>query len=120
MSTMKYKATERYAMGWTDPRGTFGQGKFYTVFEAVAPKNKNLDTAATSVLRDLWLFTFGDAPVSHGAMCEHLDTDDDIFWVGHELWKRKQIEAITMRFPDRDETFSGYKLVREGESLGDN
>lgn len=113
MSTMKYKATERYAVGWSDIRGTFGQGKFYTVFEAVAPKNKNLDTAATSVLRDLWLFTFSDAPVSHGAMCEHLDTDDDIFWVGHELWRRNQIQAITMRFPDRDETFSGYILVKE-------
>ena len=77
-------------------------------------------TADTHVLRDLWLFTFGDAPVSHSAMCEHLDTDDDIFWVGHELWRRNQIQGVTMRFPDRDETFSGYALVREGESLGDN
>lgn len=105
----------RFSFGMTDPRGIFGgsQGKFFTVFEAVAPKNKDLEVTDTSVLRNLWLATFGDAPVSHGAMCEHLDTNDGIFWVGHELHRRKQIQAITMHFPDRDETFNGYALVRE-------
>lgn len=118
MSTLKYKVTERYAVGWTDPRGTFGRGTFYTIFEAVAPKNIEFSEVDTAVLRNLWLATFGDAPVSHGAMCEHLDTNDGIFWVAHELWKRKHVRAVSLRFPDRDEVFDGYKLV--GEGLGDN
>jgi len=67
----------------------------------------------TEVLRNLWLATFGDVPVSHDALREHHETEDDIFWVGHELNRRNQIEQIRLSFPDRDEIFFGYKLTKE-------
>lgn len=67
----------------------------------------------TEVLRNLWLATFGDVPVSHDALREHHETEDDIFWVGHELNRRNQIRQIELRFPDRTEIFHGYALTRE-------
>lgn len=105
----------RFSFGMTDPRGIFGgsQGGFFSIFDAAVSVNKNMHDVDTEVLRNLWLATFGDVPVSHGAMSEHWSSEDDIFWVGHELHRRKQIQAITMHFPDRDETFNGYALVRE-------
>lgn len=111
MSTLKYKIKERYSFGHSDPRGMFvGPGN---VFEMMPNLGKGLDKADTHVLRDLWLFTFGDAPVSHGAILEHMETDDDIFWVGHELYFRQELELLTMRLPDRAEPFYGYALTKE-------
>ena len=111
MSTMKYKVKDRYSLGWTDPRSISG-GRFYSIFDATADKNNDLEVTDTSVLRNLWLATFGDVPVSHGAMAEHWTNDDGIFWVGHELHRRYQVQAVELRFPDRDEKFHGYQLVK--------
>lgn len=117
MSTLKYKATGRYSTGWTDPRGLFGSvnGAIANIFDMIGTKEQEeaFRTADTHVLRDLWLFTFGDAPASHGAMREHFEAGDDIFWVGHELNRRNQIAQVTMNFPDRTEVFTGYALTKE-------
>lgn len=117
MSTLKYKATGRYSMGYSDPRGMFGSGNgaIANIFDMIGTKEKEeaFRTADTHVLRDLWLFTFGDAPASHGALREHFESDDDIFWVGHELSRRNQIQQVTMSLPDRSEVFTGYALTKE-------
>lgn len=114
MSTLKYKATERYSTGWTDPRGLFGSERnlpnIFTVSLSIGRQMVDVDT---EVLRNLWLATFGDVPVSHDALREHHETEDDIFWVGHELNRRNQIRQIELRFPDRTEIFHGYALTRE-------
>lgn len=113
-NTLRYKATGRYSTGWTDPRGLYGSERklpnIFTVSLSIGKHMKNVDT---EVLRNLWLATFGDAPVSHDAIREHHETDDDIFWVGHELNRRNQIEQIQLSFPDRTEVFHGYKLTKE-------
>ena len=105
----------RFNFGWTDPRGVIGRalGWPLNIFEIALSIGKNMQDVDTEVLRNLWLATFGDVPVSHDAIREHHETGDDIFWVGHELDRRDQIEQIEMRFPDRDEVFYGYKLTRE-------
>jgi hypothetical protein len=114
-NTLRYKATGRYNLGWLDPRVVFGRvlGGPFNIFEIALSIGKNMQDVDTEVLRNLWLATFGDVPVSHGALTEHHYTGDDIFWVGHELNRRNQIEQIELRFPDRDEVFYGYKLTRE-------
>ena len=114
-NTLRYKATGRYDLGWSDPRASFGHtlGGPLNIFEIALSIGKNMQDVDTEVLRNLWLAIFGDVPVSHDAIREHHETGDDIFWVGHELNRRDQIEQIEMRFPDRDEVFYGYKLTRE-------
>ena len=103
-----------FSFGWSDPRGTFGSTinvpNIFTVSLSIGKHMVNVDT---EVLRNLWLATFGDVPVSHDAIREHHEADDDIFWVGHELNRRDQIEQIELRFPDRTAVFYGYKLTKE-------
>jgi hypothetical protein len=104
-----------FSFGWTDPRGVVGRTpsgplNIFTISLSIGKHMVNVDT---EVLRNLWLATFGDAPVSHDAIREHHETDDDIFWVGHELNRRQQIVQIALNFPDRDEVFYGYKLTKE-------
>jgi hypothetical protein len=77
MSTLKYKATERYSMGWSDYRGVFDDKK-ETGFENVP----------TQVLRDLWMVRFG---VREILMTDMPTSGDDIVNVGRELFNRKLI-----------------------------
>jgi hypothetical protein len=98
MSTLKYKMTDRYAMGWTDPRmPQFGK----TGFEDVP----------TDVLRNLWLVKFGGRVVSVDDMAAL--NGDDIADVGRELADRKQLRHETNYRADLDETLYYYILERE-------
>jgi hypothetical protein len=99
MSTLTYKARNRYAVGgWTDPR-TAQKGP--TGFEDVA----------TDVLRNLWLVKFGGRVVSVADMSAL--REDDISRVGLELVKRKQIRHETNYRADLDETLYYYVLEKE-------
>ena len=105
----------RFNFGWTDPRFSFGRTSAgpLNIFDISLSIGNNMYDVETEVLRNLWLATFGDAPVSHDALREHHETDDDIFWVGHELNKRNQLDQLELRFPDRTAIFHGYALTRE-------
>jgi len=98
MSTLKYKATERYSMELTDSwMPQFGK----TGFEDVP----------TDVLRNLWLIKFGGRVVS----IDEMDTfyGDDIVSVGRELVARNQIRHEKHARPDLDEVRHYYILERE-------
>lgn len=110
MSTLKYKATERYSTGWTDPRGVLGQN---WLLDSVTEDKVKFKDVPTETLRNLWLAAFGDAPVSQDSMREHHETDDDIFWVAYQLYKRKLVQRLELSFPDRTEVFTGYALTKE-------
>ena len=108
------KVKERYALGWSDPRGTYGTHRS-VLFESIPIPHADTKFADvdTEVLRNLWTITFGNAPVSHDAVREHYETDDDIFWVGHVLYLRGQLQLIEMHIPVKAEVFTGYALTKE-------
>jgi len=74
MSTIRYKASERYGLGWTDPRmPNIGS----TGFEDVP----------TDVLKNLWLVAF------QGPSTESLSVKGDMGKVVQELVRRKIVET---------------------------
>lgn len=105
MSTLKYKMTERYAVGWTDPR--FQQDSFKV--------NKHgptgLEDVPTEVLRNLWLVKFGGRAVSvHDAVELRLD---DIMNVVQELLDRGQVRHERHSRPDTMTEQAYFVLERE-------
>lgn len=74
MSTLKYKASERYGLGWTDPR--------MPSFEKTG-----FEDVSTDVLKNLWLVTF------QGPSTESLSVKGDMGKVAQELVRRKIVET---------------------------
>ena len=103
MSTLKYKAKDRYSMGWSDFRGVLDDKK-ETGFENVP----------TQVLRDLWMVRFG----VRGILTTDMPTGDaDIVNVQRELFNRKLIRLENIRRQDTDEVQYYYILEKAD---GDN
>jgi hypothetical protein len=110
MSTLKYKATERYSMGWSDPRREFDVDKG-GMFDH---RDTGLKDVPTQVLRDLWMVRFG----VRGILTTDMPTSgDDIVNVGRELANRKQIRHEKIHRQDTDEVQYYYILEKAD---GDN
>ena len=60
--TMKYKATGRYAMGWSDPRADSYTSRFEDLKTVVVGHFARSMT--NDQLRAAWLLTYGDQPIS--------------------------------------------------------
>lgn len=103
--TLKYKATERYAFGWTDPRFEAGAIKMNL------SRKTGLEDVPTEVLRNLWLVRFGGRVVSMADM--HNYRFDDIADVGQELANRKQMRCESLERPDIMERVNYYILEKE-------
>lgn len=103
--TLKYKAKERYAFGWTDPRFESG------VIKMNLQRKTGLEDVPTEVLRNLWLVKFGGRVVTMNDMHNH--RFDDIADVGQELANRKQIRLETLDRPDIMERRNYYILENE-------
>ena len=103
--TLKYKATERYAFGWTDPRFEAGEIKMNT------SRKTGLEDVPTEVLRNLWLIKFGGRVVTLGDM--YTMRYDDIANVGQELANRNQIRHESHDRPDIMERLNYYVLENE-------
>lgn len=105
MSTLKYKMTDRYAMGWTDSR--FQQDSFKV--------NKNgptgLEDVPTEVLRNLWLAKFGGRVVSVQDAAEL--RLDDIMNVVQELLDRGQVRHERHSHPDTATEQAYFVLEKE-------
>lgn len=105
MSTLTYKAKERYGFGWTDPQFEAGEIKMNT------SRKTGLEDVPTEVLRNLWLIKFGGRVVTLGDMYKL--RADDIANVGQELANRKQIRHESHERPDIMERLNYYVLERE-------
>lgn len=105
MSTLKYKATERYAFGWTDSR--FQQDSF----KVNAQGQTGLEDVPTEVLRNLFLVKFGGRVVSITDAVA-LRTDD-IMNVVQELIDRNQIRHERHSRPDTMTEQAYFVLERE-------
>ena len=111
MSTLKYKATERYSTGWSDYRGVFNEGEQ----SRYRYRATGLEDVPTEVLRNLWLIRFGGRAV----LAEDIPPKgtDDIAEVGQELANRNLIRHEKVTRQDLLETKYYYILEKAD---GDN
>lgn len=110
MSTLKYKATERYALGWTDAR-MMSFGNLKTTLDVNMPVNVGLDDIPTETLRNLWMAKFGARNVTLDDMYQL--RFDDIAKVAQELANRKLVTENKISRMDMDETVHYYLLEKE-------
>ena len=106
MSDLKYKATERYSHGWTDPRTT-DPSTFLTVGLADVDPLLNDEFKSWSVeqLRNAWLVRFGSDMVGYK---EILDCEDkDYMDIGILLDRKNQLES----FDNPDYYYPFYRLI---------
>lgn len=109
MSTLKYKATERYAMGWTDPR--MPDVGVPTTLELHKHVNTGFEDVPTETLRNLWMVRFGARNVTLDEMYEL--RFDDITSVAQELANRKLIRQEKINRMEMDAALHYYVLERE-------
>ena len=106
MSTMKYKATERYSLGWTDPRA---------IFDGDINVNRGRHTGytevPTDVLRNLWMAYFGSRVV----LVRHLwdAREEDISDVAQELVNRGLVTEEMQKSVDQITPSHYYRLAKE-------
>jgi hypothetical protein len=110
MSTLKYKATERYSMGWTDPR-IINFGGLKTTLELHTRMNTGLEDVPTETLRNLWMVRFGARNVTLNEMYEI--RFDDIARVAQELANRKLVRHEKINRMEMDATVHYYLLEKE-------
>jgi hypothetical protein len=91
MSTLKYKANERYSFAWSDPR-------------VPMIENTGFEDVSTDVLKNLWLVTFQSPAV----LIE--DVEGDMEKVVRELISRELVERRLTRTLDNDSIYSHYLL----------
>ena len=106
MSDLKYKATERYSYGWTDPRA-ISPSTFLTVGLADVDPLLNDEFKSWSVeqLRNAWLVRFGSDMVSYK---EILDCEDrDYMDIAILLDRKNQLEF----FDNPVHYFPSYRLI---------
>jgi hypothetical protein len=110
MSTLKYKITERYSMGWTDPRmANFGNPQ--TTLELRTYVNVGLEYVPTETLRNLWMVKFGARNVTLDDMYKL--RFDDIARVAQELANRKLVTQNKIHRMDMDEAVHYYLLEKD-------
>lgn len=111
MSTLKYKATERYSTGWSDYRGVFKPSHSSDMF---TNRPTGLEDVPTDVLRNLWMVRFG----SRAVLADDLPSKgDDILMVGQELANRNLVKYEKLnRVDEVDARF--YYILENAD--GDN
>jgi len=99
MSTLKYKASERYGFGWADPRGAL---------DSRMPdiEDTGFEDVSTDILKNLWLVSFqGPAVLSK-------DVEGDMLKVFQELHRRGFVERQFTKTFDNDDV-SYYYVLKE-------
>jgi len=111
---MKFKTTERYSFGWSDPRGIFDSANI----NVNPPKTVSNDIIKLSVkaCRDLYIVRVGDGPVEIEIL-EKLDFDDPLWSIVQKLLNADELIYEVMNLPDRVGRVEVYKLKAE---YGDN
>lgn len=110
MSTLKYKATERYSIGVTDPRmPNFGDPE--PPLELHMHINTGFEDVPTETLRNLWMVRFGARNVTLNDIYEI--RFDDIAKVAQELANRKLVRHQKINRMEMDATIHYYVLEKE-------
>lgn len=115
MSTMKYKMSGRYAVGWSDYRGGIGappESMFAT--EIPVMKDHFSTHMSTEQLRAAWLLEYGDRVVPLFTLAE----DGDMYNIGRQLYARGQL--YEERRPDLASQCYYLKRESDGEVHGES
>lgn len=107
MSTLKYKATERYEMGWTDPRGMNMLGKI----DLNGGEPTGLTETPTEVLRDLWMVQFSSRLVTYDDMVKAIERNETN--VAQELVNRNLVEQRKVSRMNMEKPQHYFVLVKE-------
>lgn len=116
MSTLKYKATERYSMGWTDPRGVLGTGpqvdelRYGLTLMSLAEPFADVPT---STLRNLWMARWGSRAVLVEDVRLALEAKEPVLGAMRALSDRKLVRYEKVTDLRRDEDKYYYTLERE-------
>lgn len=102
MSTLKYKATERYNIGRADEP---------TTLELHIRMNTGLEDVPTETLRNLWMIRFGARNVTLKELYEL--RFDGIARVAQELANRKLVSREIINRMELDGTLQYYVLGKE-------
>ena len=109
---MKINMKDRYAFGWSDARGIFGNNDYkQDSFKVNKHGPTGLEDAPTEVLRNLFLVKFGGRVVSVHDAAEL--RNDDIMNVAQELIDRNQIRHERHSRPDTMTEQAYFVLERE-------
>lgn len=106
MSTMKYKATERYAMGWTDLRGMTNRE-----IKVNQRRHTGYTEVPTDVLRNLWMAYFGNRIVHVREVWAA--REEDIADVAQELVNRGLVTEEMQKSVEQLTPSHYYKLAKE-------
>jgi len=117
MSTLKYKTTERYSMGWTDPRGltqrpSFRRGSLLRV-HGIATAFKH---TSTETLRNLWLARWGQRAATADEVHAAYAEADGVMEVLQELYNRDLMKHVVNYVPERHEQTEHYVLEKEAHA----
>ena len=102
MSTLKYKATERYSIGRADES---------TTLEVHVRLDTGLEDVPTETLRNLWMARFGARNVTLNEM--YALRLDGIAMVAQELANRKSVRQQKINRMEMDATIHYYVLEKE-------
>jgi hypothetical protein len=102
MSTLKYKATGRYNIGWADEP---------TTLEVHMRISTGLEDVPTETLRNLWMVRFGARNVTLSEMYEL--RFDGFAKVAQELANRKLVSHEIINRMELDGTLQYYLLGKE-------
>jgi len=111
---MKFKTTERYSFGWSDPRGTFIGGS--NDVSPIARISEDVKTLSIKACRDLWEVRLGDAPVDALALAT-IPKDDPLKGIARKLLEADELIYEVVNMPDRVGRVETYRLKAE---YGDN
>jgi len=111
---MKFKTTERYSFGWSDPRGTFIGGS--NDVSPIARISEDVKALSIKACRDLWEVRLGDAPVEVLALTT-IPKDDPLKGIARKLLEADELIYEVVNLPDRVGRVETYRLKAE---YGDN
>jgi len=111
---MKFKTTERYSMGWTDPRGMFIGGS--NDVSPLARVSEDVKALSIKACRDLWVVRMGDAPIEAEAVT-NIATNDPLREIFRKLRDADELIYEVVKMSDRVRRVEMYRLKAE---YGDN
>ena len=111
---MTFVRNERYSMGWSDPRGIFGNTDTETSpYRRIPDDIMNLSIKAC---RDIYTVRMGDAPVEVSVLRD-IPIGDPLSGIIHRLTDAGELVYEVDKMPNRVRRVETYRLKAE---YGDN
>ena len=106
------KVTERFSMGWTDPRGIFGGGVVADILKGVyaTEQSKQFKDVSTEVLRSLWLVRWGGRRATLSQVTSAVENEEPVVGAMRELCNRGHVRFEEHKSFSTDDVSHCYVL----------